>query len=66
MLSPYFKRTSISTLVGLVCAASAHAQTPTTASANTATSNQLVLESATMDLKVDPCTDFLSTQMVPG
>ncbi|MFZ6688427.1 M13 family metallopeptidase [Undibacterium sp. SXout11W] len=58
MLSPFFKRTTVSTLVGLVCAASAHAQTSSTVAATSATSNQLVLESATMDLKADPCTEF--------
>jgi putative endopeptidase len=47
----FFKRSILATLVSLACM-SAPSQ------AQTATSNQLVLESSTMDLKADPCTQF--------
>ncbi|MFZ6846828.1 M13 family metallopeptidase [Undibacterium sp. RuRC25W] len=54
MLPAMFKRKTMSGVVGLLCMGAAYAQVPAT----TANSNQLVLESATMDLKADPCTDF--------
>ena len=54
MLPTMFKRKTISGLVGLLCIGAVYAEAP----APTATSNQLVLESNTMDLKADPCTDF--------
>ncbi len=46
-----FKRSLLASLVGLGCMSNA-------VLAQTATSNQLVLESMTMDKKADPCTDF--------
>lgn len=46
-----FRRSICASLVALAWAATA-------ATAQTATSNQLVLESMTMDKKADPCTDF--------
>ncbi len=46
-----FKRSIMASLVGIACMA-------TGAGAQTASSNQLVLESMTIDKKADPCTDF--------
>lgn len=46
-----FKRSLLASLVGLACMSNA-------VLAQTAGSNQLVLESMTMDKKADPCTDF--------
>ncbi|MFZ6658226.1 M13 family metallopeptidase [Undibacterium sp. TJN19] len=46
-----FKRSITATMVSLACLGGS-------AMAQTATSNQLVLESMTMDKKADPCTDF--------
>ncbi|WP_423709870.1 M13 family metallopeptidase [Undibacterium sp. WLX3042] len=52
MLIPQlFKRSALATMVSLACLSPV-------SQAQTATSNQLVLESATMDLKADPCTQF--------
>ena len=59
MLPTFFKRKTICALLGLIGTASTFAQsTVTFDGAPAAPSNQLVLESATMDLKADPCTDF--------
>ncbi|MFZ6709201.1 M13 family metallopeptidase [Undibacterium sp. TC9W] len=46
-----FKRSVLASLVSVACMGNA-------VFAQTATSNQLVLESMTMDKKADPCTDF--------
>ncbi|MFZ6693648.1 M13 family metallopeptidase [Undibacterium sp. SXout20W] len=56
MVPTFFKRKTMSGLVGLLCVGSTFAQS--SAPTSMATSNQLVLESATMDLKADPCTAF--------